>query len=147
MTTDIDQPTVGDRLPRETRPTCSEADRHPLDLRSCKDRLDLLLGPWLHDRLGYEQVRTCVVGEGIALPCLGEDIRTGPVEVHEFLAVEELFDRIEGRGASGPGDRCRQRNLLRADRNAVLGVAASLNASGARERFESLFLKILADRV
>ena len=91
---DIDEPAIGYRLTREAGPTGTKANGDPFDLRGRQDRLDLLLVSRLQDRLGDQQVRTCIIGKGIALPCLGEYVRTGPIEIHKALAIEELFDRV-----------------------------------------------------
>lgn len=52
------------------------------------------------------------------------------------LSVEPALDPMNGRLPPRAGDRARERNILRADRNAVLCIAAILYASGSHQRLE-----------
>ena len=65
----------------------------------------------------------------------------------QFSSIEKFLDGIDCCCSAGPGDRCGEWNLLWANRNAILSVAAILDSTRSRKFFHAFVGQVLAHRM
>src|SRR5262245_52755228 len=80
-------------------------------------------------------------------PAPGGSLAISRPSISRALRPKPFLEHANRRGPAGAADRSSQRNLFGADGDAILGVAAFLNAAFGHERINSLAAVVFASRI